>query len=229
MKSRSDFRTETRKYFKFLRLIHEDIREELDLLRFTEQPARICDFGCGNGLTTYGLALELEASECIGVDRFDGIDAPELEPLLQFQETLAQHCQGEFGPKRPFSRELCSLVHEQRLPHFQRGDFLLGENLPAGADLAYCKRVLVNVFGGKRAGDPSSEEGLRLAIDRIAASIRPQGHLIAVEFEAFDPVKAFAGSGLRILKQARLQRRDVRSRGRTHVLSRYGLFLCQKS
>jgi hypothetical protein len=229
MKARSDLETETRKYFKFLHLIREDIREELDLLGFSKQPARICDFGCGSGLTTYSLALEFEHAECIGIDRFDGEDAPLQENLLQFQDALRQHCEVEATSGTPFSEDLCRLVREGRLPRFERGDFIQGESLPDAVDLAYCKRIFVNVFGGKCARDPSGEEGLHLAVDRIAASICPQGYLLAVEFEGFDLEKVFAANNLRILRQAALQRRDVRSRGRTRVISRYALILCQKS
>ncbi|HEY69072.1 MAG TPA: class I SAM-dependent methyltransferase [Anaerolineae bacterium] len=228
MKPGSDLKVEARKHFQYLHLIHEDVREELYLLGFSEQPARICDFGCGNGLTTYSLALEFEQAECTGIDRFDGVDAPRLEHLLQFQESLTKHCAEEAASRKPFPEELCSLVQKARLPRFHRGDFIRGENLPEGVDLAYCKRIFANVFEGKQAGDPSGGEGLHLAVDRIAASIRPQGTLCSVEFEGFDLAKYLAKRNLRVLKRATLQRRDVRSRGRTTVLSRYALVLCQK-
>jgi hypothetical protein len=219
---------EARQYFRLLHLIQADVQEELNLLGYSKQPTRICDFGCGNGLTTYSLALQFGAAECIGMDRFNSIGAPRVEDLHQFQEILKRYCVEETTRKQPFSEDLCRLVLEKRLPHFRRGDFLMGENLPDVVDLAYCKRIFVNVFGGKYAEDPSGEEGLHLAIERITASIRPQGYLCAVEFEGFDLEKVFAEWNLRILKQATLHRRDVRSRGRTRAVSRYTLVLCQK-
>jgi len=62
--------SEANKYFKYLDIVREDIREELDLLGVHQKATRICDFGCGNGITTFGLALEVDESVCIGLDLF---------------------------------------------------------------------------------------------------------------------------------------------------------------
>ena len=57
-------------YFKHLDLVREDIREELDCLHLQPTGLRICDYGCGSGITTFGLALEVDEAVCIGIDLF---------------------------------------------------------------------------------------------------------------------------------------------------------------
>jgi hypothetical protein len=40
--------SEAKKYFKYLDLVREDIKEEFELLWVPKKELRICDFGCGD-------------------------------------------------------------------------------------------------------------------------------------------------------------------------------------
>ena len=59
---------EVKKIFQYLELVREDIREEFDHLGITKSAQKVCDFGCGSGIKTFGLALEIENFDCIGID-----------------------------------------------------------------------------------------------------------------------------------------------------------------
>ena len=98
---------ETRKYFKYLDLVREDIREEFDHLGIKLDRHRVCDFGCRNRITTFGLALESKLTDCIGVDLFDsevGIDPQGLEKYI---EKLRFECEENKPGKFRYSKDLC--------------------------------------------------------------------------------------------------------------------------
>jgi hypothetical protein len=221
--------SDVKKHFKYLELVREDIRDELELLDLSVNALRICDFGCGNGLTTYSLALEVERSECIGVDKFDGESSPTLNAMLQYTLSVKSHCEDQKLPRETFPGDLCRLIHEQRAPQFRKGDIVLGQNLPHNVDVAYCKRILVNIFHGKHGNIPLGEEGLIMAINHISSSVRPEGLVCVIEYEGFVLEKYVVGSNLHIIDRKSIERRDIRSRGRTTVTSKYALYLCQKA
>jgi hypothetical protein len=220
---------EAKKYFKFLGLVREDVREELDLLDLSVNAPKICDFGCGNGLTTYSLALEVERSECIGIDKFDGKSSLIFNTMMQYTQSIKSHCEGQTLPGETFPGDLCRLIHERRVPQFRKGDIVLGRNLPRNVDLAYCKRILVNIFHGKHGNIPSGEEDLLMAINHIGGSLRPEGLVCVIEYDGFALENYVAGSNLRIIDRTSIERRDIRSRGRTTVTSKYAFYLCQKA
>jgi len=158
--------TEARKYFRYLDLVREDIREEFDLLGINYRQDRICDFGCGNGITTFGLALETQAAECIGVDLFSEevkITPQEIDQLI---ETASIECK----VKSKYRPEICELIATKRVPKFRQGNIVTNMNLPQDLDLAYCKKLLVNVFLKEYAGIPSGEQGLITGLRNIFAS-----------------------------------------------------------
>jgi hypothetical protein len=88
-----------RKYFKYLDLVREDIREELDTLNTQGEGIRICDYGCGNGITTFGLGLEIPKSQCIGVDLFNREIGLPLTEINQYLAFLKDHCNKPQQPK----------------------------------------------------------------------------------------------------------------------------------
>jgi len=220
---------QAKKYFKHLELVREDIWEEFDLLGIPRNMARICDYGCGKGLTTFGLALENQGAECIGVDLFDQETIPTPEKLTRYMASVERECQYTGEAVSSFPGDLCRLVDENRLPKFIRGNIVLDHNLLPDIDLAYCKKVLVNLLGKEYKGTPSGEDGLLLGIKHITQNLEPGGLLCVVEYDKdFGLGKYLEMGKLSILKKAQLKRREIRSRGRTQVVSTFSLYLCQR-
>ena len=108
-------------------------------------------------------------------------------------------------------------------------DIVLNQNLPQEMDFAYCKKLLVNLLGKKYDGGPAGEGRLLTGLRHIAQSIRPDGLICAVEYDKeFMLEKYFDMSNLRVLRRTQIERREVRSRGRTNVVSTFTLYLCCK-
>jgi SAM-dependent methyltransferase len=216
--------TEARKYFQYLDLVREDIREEFDLLGINPKNARIGDLGCGDGLTTFGLALEASASVCIGIDLFSTkITPPEIE---QFIETVSFGCKDNYS----YDPEICELITSQRVPKFQQGNIVTNLNLPPDLDLAYCKKVLVNVFLKEYVGIPSGEQGLITGLSNIYQSLRPDGQLCAIEYyKDFILEPYFEQCGFHIQRRVQIERQEIRSKGRTQAVSPMTIYLCTKS
>jgi SAM-dependent methyltransferase len=220
---------EAKKYFKYLDLVREDIREEFNLLDVSRNLARICDYGCGNGLSTFGLALETQGTEYIGIDLFNDDSTPTLEKLNQYLAIIEDECNRLSPHHNAIPESVCKLAHQKRLPQFTRGNIVFDHNLPGDIDLAYCKKVLVNLLGKEYKGTPSGEDGLRLGIKHITQNLAPGGLLCAVEYDKdFGLGKYLEMSKLHILKKVQLKRREIRSRGRTQVVSTFSLYLCQR-
>ena len=218
-----------KKYFKHLELIREDIREEFDLLGVPSNLSRICDYGCGNGLTTFGLALESQGAECVGVDLFDEPTKPTPEKLSQYVGAVEDEC-NHTAPNNAFPGNVCGLIKERRLPQFIRGNIVLNHNLPQNIDLAYCKKVLTNLLGKESEGTPSGEVGLRLGLKNITQNLTAGGFLCVVEYDKdFGLGNYLESSQLNILKRTQIKRREIRLRGRTKVVSTFSLYLCQRT
>ena len=111
--------SEANRYFRYLDLVREDIREELDLLGLHQQRLKICDFGCGNGITTFGLALEVSESICTGIDLFDSEPTP--NTLAHYIEILENASHSTQPPKSSFPGGIYELIKRKRLPQFIQG------------------------------------------------------------------------------------------------------------
>jgi len=229
MRSKNGMDREVKRYFKNLDLVREDIREEFDLLTIPFEGKRICDFGCGNGITTFGLALEAEGSECMGMDLFDEGTGTTPAKLNRYIAIVETECQKPEPSENIFPESLCRLVHAKRTPQFIEGNIVLGENLLSGVDLAYCKKLLINLWGKKYGDTPSGEAGLVQGLKHITESIRSGGWLCVIEYEkGFKFEKYFEACGLQVIRREQIKRREVRAKGRTNVLSKFALYLSQK-
>jgi SAM-dependent methyltransferase len=216
---------EARNYFKYLNLVREDIREEFDSLGISPRFSRIGDFGCGNGITTFGLAIETQASKCIGIDLFSKevkITPKKIEQLIQ---TLSIECK----ERSKYDQELCELIKTDRVPKFQQGNIVTNINLPQEMDLAYCKKVLVNLFFKEYEGIQSGEQGLINGLRNIFESLCSGGRLCVIEYyNDFILEKYLEKSGFLIERREQIEHREVRSKGRTKTLSPITLYLCRK-
>ncbi|MDP1545267.1 MAG: class I SAM-dependent methyltransferase [Anaerolineales bacterium] len=137
----------------------EELREDLKGLP-THEFKRIGDFGCGWGFVTWSLAQEFPTSDCVGVDRFDFEKPPYLfEMGFSLENIQIWYKQKEI--EKPIS--------------FIQGDIIIGENLPNGLDLIYCKRVMFNIFGDEKKNELSH------AINHISQVLKPNGWFCLIE------------------------------------------------
>ena len=138
-------------FFNRFKLELEDFNEELIGLPLEITNCRVVDIGCGMGYKTLGLMPKLQASECIGIDKFIGDwSSPALDEVQQKFDSVKEFVLKEHNKLRDDSlkRELWELFRRGRHPIFQKGDIVKGEKLPSNLDLVYCKKVLGNIFTG---------------------------------------------------------------------------------
>ena len=70
---------------------------------------------------------------------------------------------------------------------------------------------------------------MHIGLGHITRCVRPGGTICVIEYDKdFGLAKHLEKSDLNILRRARIKRREIRSRGRTNVISRFGLYLCQR-
>jgi SAM-dependent methyltransferase len=222
--------SDAKKYFKYLDLVREDIREEFELLEIQAAGKRICDFGCGSGITTFGLALEADDSECIGIDLFcEGTDTSPAV-LNQYVEVVEHECQYKQSLESKFPDSLCKLIRKKRAPRFIQGDIVLDKNLPQEIDLAYIKKVLINIRDKKYGDAPSGKEALLRGLRHMPQGIKLGGWMIVVEYDKnFELENYFEKCDLKIMNRAQIKRREIRSKGRTNAISIFTQYLVRKS
>ncbi len=222
--------SEAKKYFKYLNLVQEDIKEEFDLLGISLKKVKICDFGCGTGITTFALALESEGAECIGIDLFNNPPSHTPDTLNKYIEIVRDRCENTKSSRKPFSADLCKLITKNRHPRFSRGNILMNHNLPKNIDFAYCKKLLFNLTERKSKDAISQEESLITGLTHISQCVRSDGLICLIEYDKEYILEKYLDmSKLRIVKRTQFNRREIRSRGRTNVVSMFTLYLCQKS
>lgn len=76
---------------------------------------------------------------------------------------------------------------------------------------------------------PSGTEALSIGLRNIANCLRSNGLLCVVEFDHEYELESYlVESGYRVLTRDQIQSREIRSRGRTDVVSTLTMYLCQK-
>jgi hypothetical protein len=217
-----------RKYFKHTTLVREDIRDLISKFGLNFDNLKICDFGCGSGITTFGLALEFDKSICIGLDKFPEDSPYSHDEILKIENQIINNCSNNaLRLKEPTNHELCKLINDNRFPTFIKGDIVTGNNLQKGIDLAFCQRIFINIQKGKH-GNEVGQETLARSIKKIVNCLSPEGYLLSIEFANFDLNRYFEECGLEMIKSLDFTRNDIRSKGRTTVLSHYNAILCKK-
>jgi SAM-dependent methyltransferase len=196
-----------------LQLEIEDIREDLRLLDVDFSSRKIGDFGCGDGFTTVSLATLLHPKLAIGVDKnADEINQAKalLEKIGRFRDDVATH-QDDY-----LMAVINSLANENPIIEFRTGNIVSDENLPTGLHLAYCKKVLVNIFRGAYNNAEDGWEGVCAAAKNIAYTVSPSGFIILIEHadEYIDIKSCFEEVGLVLKTKSRIQRYDIGLQGR---------------
>jgi SAM-dependent methyltransferase len=221
-----------RKYFKHINLYREDIREVVDNFRINFNRMRICDFGCGSGFTTFALALEIDKSVCTGLDLFPDDTQYSFDEILEIENRIKDDCIKKTSDpirlKDFVKNELCKLVDENCYPAFIKGNILTGKNIPKNIDLAFCQKIFINIHEGKHVNECLGSDCVIKSMKNIARSLSSKGHLLSIEFTGFKLNPFLEESGLEIIKSFDFTRNDIRSRGRTEVISNYTAALCQK-
>jgi SAM-dependent methyltransferase len=204
-----------RKWFRHLALAREDVRDELEWLG---EPIgeRVGDFGCGNGLCTFALACELPTARCIGVDK-------------QISEATSAALALATSVRDVGDEALVGLVESGRVPRFRQGDVVTSAGLPRDLDLVHCKRLLANIHGGAHENRLMGRDGVRVAVTNMLGALRPGGRLLVLEYSRFELGPILEECGVEVLQQAKFTRHDIRSRGRTAVVSTYASWLCRRA
>lgn len=215
-------------FFERLKLEVEDIQDELRSLPLQITSHRIGDFGCGEGYTTLSLMLTLQATECIGIDKSSNQDVQQVFNIVRDStHKIYDNLKGD-----SLQQDLQRLLGKSDYPVFQKGDILKGYNLPNNLDFAYCKRVLGNIYSGEYDNLPNGEEGVSIAINNMAGTIKQGGIFCAVEKASAYFAPIFERTGLTFLRICRIQRGEIGSQGRitsTAGIGQYFVYCYQKS
>ena len=224
-------------------LAHErdELREDLSDLSVNEKKIKVGDIGCGWGSITLCLMLELSQAECLGIDKFDPNDPPNLDLRFSFEidnvravsNAIIENLKSESIHAQ--DSELLdafqeSVIRNGRFPKFHRGNIVTGEHLfPAFDqyfDLIYCKRVLFNLYNN---GD--GVDDLNKAIYHIANALKPKGVFCFVEVNTWGNSPSLEDSLRRVGFIFLPPRKIVRSFDSVlgNYQSEYLIYQCQKT
>ncbi len=156
------------------------IQEDLKAITLSSSDIRVCDFGCGCGYSTYCLASILNASQLIGIDS-DPVVIHKANNWFKAVKLHKQLSVKEEIPDDILTQEANQILGIVKHPEFLVGNVVLGKDLPSDIDLAYCRRLLVNIGVGNYENNVSSINGCKLAIRNIVKTIKPGGLFVVVE------------------------------------------------
>ena len=205
----------------------EDIREDLACAELAASCQRAADFGCGSGLSTICLFLELDARELQGVDKdealilaaeknLEALKVASLSNLAQYGDNdLLAHMSSAFGAGR--------------LVGFSVANVLSSATLPKDLNLGFCRKLLSPIHEAEY-GNPDGGMDAALGVLRnLEATIVSGGQLLIVEKRAIDFRSAIESSGLRLQRLDHYRRHDIGTSGRvTLYKTDYVRYLCAK-
>jgi hypothetical protein len=220
--------------FERLELEREDVQADLMGLGLGLSPFKIAEVGCGWGYTTLSLMLELQTSECIGVDQFVKnylLDVPSIEDVnLQFDEIKNEVLSNAYTSEDDSIKgEIHHIFHKGCFPEFQVGDVVTGDNLPLNLDFIYCKKLLQNIFDGGYGNHYKGDEGVNLAINHISRTVKQGGLICIVEPAGTNFMPFLEQAGLEMIRCCRIQRSRIDGQKRdTIIKEQYFLYHYKK-
>jgi hypothetical protein len=159
--------------FEHLKLQYEDIKQDLGEIVSKFSDCKVGDFGCEWGYTTLSLMIALHTTECIGIDFRSSWRLPNFDD--------AKRLYSDKTPGDELEEIVQNLLEEKRWPEFKHGDVLKSSTLPSNLDLAYCKLLLNNIYGGYYNNSPNGIVGLRLATTNIVKCVKPDGLICFID------------------------------------------------
>lgn len=168
-----------RMFFRNLSEVEKDISEDLATLPNNQPYQRICDFGCGDGLSVLNLTSLLRARKAYGIDKYEqniyqsNLWSRALEKFLELSES---------GSDTDISlqTQATKVLALYKNIEFKVGDVVEGK-LPLNLDIAYCNLLLVNIYNGSYENQASGISGVETVIDNISNSLVGGGYFIAIE------------------------------------------------
>jgi len=236
-------KNDLQKFFDRLIFEVEDIQEDLRDLR-SKSGWKVGDFGCGKGYTTLALALEIDAADCIGIDKFEKnqiFSVPSINEVRNFYIEIQIYLLKNFDSltSNTLRYKVYILSRNKRFPDFRAGDIVESKNLPSDLDFAYCKKVLENIYEGGYRNEIVGEEGVSFALQNIIDTLKSGGKLCLVEpsqgpnLISFDLEPILQGFGLVDIVHRQFHRADIvykdNSFSRTSIFKTlYSVYISQK-
>ena len=199
------FNEDIHSFFDEVNKQKNSIQEDLKAVQLPLVNGKICDFGCGLGYTTYCLASILNATKSIGVDN-DSATIHKANLWFKALELYKQISIDEETTDGILTQEVNHMVSTLHPPEFLVRDVVAGENLPSHISLAYCRKLLVNIFVGGYENNMSGLDGCQLAIQNIVKTLTPRGWFVAIEErQGGDFSQLFEKCGLNIVDKTSIQ------------------------
>lgn len=223
----------SRGFIELLKLELEDLKEFLRGLPLDIPISRVGDFGCEWGVTTLGLMIALNATECVGIDTFTGKD---LSPTLERAQKRLDDAKAkvlamqENSQEESLVREIQRLLRKERFPLLQQDDIVQSKKLPKNLEFVFCKLVLGNIYEGVYGNSLKGDQAVELAIRNIEESTKQGGIVCIVERSAVNAVNfsTFLEAYLSYLRICHIRRRDIGTNGRTSLSTNYIVYAYRK-
>ena len=210
-----------------LRLELEDIEQDLACPGLRRSCHSAADFGCGAGLTTISLLLELGTPELQGIDK----DARLIQAAKDGMEGLRLSLlsgEAEDSEDQLIAR-LRVALESGRSVSFSIGDIISPHGLPRNLDLAFCRRVLIPIHDNEYSNPVSGMIAAQRAIKNIAATVTPGGQMLIVEKHVVDFRPALEKAGLDLQQFDCYGRGDIGTSKRVTLYeTRYVRYLCTR-
>lgn len=174
-----NFFRDTRSLFRELSEMEKDISEDLATIPDKQPYQRICDFGCGDGLSTLNLTSSLITEKVYGIDKYEqNINHAKLwgRALEKFIELSTINSDIDISLRNQATKTLTLYKNIE----FKIKD-VTKDALPFNLDIAYCNLLLVNIYNGSYENQASGISGVEAAIENISNSLVEGGYFVAIE------------------------------------------------
>lgn len=229
--SKSENTVDMKNIIRWLLLEKEDVHNDLTQIELSSSEPKVLDIGCDVGIETIALASILNSSVVIGIDK-----QPEVIAIAQSWLEEAEKYFRLSEDNGDTSNKVFTLFGLRRYPEFMVGDLISGLNLPFQVDLVYSRKVLVPIYENEYDNPKSGDQGVTIAIENLAKTLRSDGLAIVIEknLRAYnnnkDFIPFFEQTGLKLIRCEPLMRFDILKTGKRSIIPcHYIRYVCRKT